>query len=251
MNAYYRLLAVSLLLMLTAAVVAEEPETADRPLRRNGQRRVSSDQRSDRFGGSNAITQDEYRPRRPKGSDRRGAFRRADGSGRDAVKREGTGPRRPGRNRVAGQREHVQNAMDWLKQNNPEEFNRLTQLKEENPRALRREISKVLQDYAKEKHPVQYKRMTQNRAHMKKMRELRQQYRSETDPQKRAEIEQEMRTVLADAFDKKQAARKQELEKLEERIKQFRETLKKNSEKKQATIDARLKDWTQEADPEE
>jgi len=141
--------------------------------------------------------------------------------------------------------------MSWLKEKNPEEYTRLTQLREENPRALQREIGPVLQEYAKEKHPDQYKRMLTGRKHAQQMRTYARRYRKETDPEKRAVLEKEMRTTLAETFDNKQQTRKEELKKLEERISKYKETLNKNSKSRQAIIDSQLKEWTKKPQPEE
>jgi hypothetical protein len=219
-----------------------ETETPDRPGRRAGAGRATSSGHPDRPGPETDILHNEDRPRRPDMPGRRGKFRNADGTGEN-------GPRGRGRERSPARREYVRKVMNWLKETDPKEYKRLSQLREENPRALQKELGPVLQKYAKEKHPDQYKRLTEGRKQARMLRKYSHQYRNETDPQKRAGIEKKMREELAAAFDKKQESRQKELEKLEKRIKEFRETLEKNSQNRQAIIDSQIKKWTEETEP--
>jgi hypothetical protein len=245
MNTQYRLLTVALVLIFSTAALAEEPETTDRPERRGGAGRVASDRGPGRPGRPNAAAQGETRPGQG------GGFRQGDGPGRASVGRGEGGPRGRGKDRGPAQAEYVRKAMSWLKENNPEEFKRLTRLREENPRALRQELGPMLQAYAKEKNPAQYKRLTEGRKHAQQMRAYAQEYRKETDPEKRTAIKQKMRTTLTDSFDKKQESREKELKMLEERIVKFRETLKQSNDNRQSIIDSQMKQWTRETDTEE
>jgi hypothetical protein len=234
MKTLVRLLTVTMLLIAAAVIYAEGQDVPERPGRPGEARRMKRPGRmrkpnDDRPG---AGLQGEEGPRGPW---RQGENRR----------RGSEWERRP------GQREQVRKAMSWLQKNDPEEFNRLSQLRDKNPRALRREIGMVLRKYAKEKNPDLYHRLTESREHVQRMRTLARQYRNETDPEKRAALESEMKTVIGDAFDKKMASRRQELEKLEARIREFREILKKSEENRQNTIDTRFKKWMQEPDSEE
>lgn len=231
MKTLVRLLTVTVLLIAAAGICAEEQDIAERPGKPGEPRRMNHPGRMRQPNGERPVAELQ---------DAGGPWR--------ARRQDEAGPRGPGWERKPGHREQVRKAMRWLQDNDPEEFNRLSQLRENNPRALRREVGTVLRRYAKEKNPDLYRRLTENREHVRRMRDLAQRYRNETDPQTRAALESEMKTVLGDAFDKKLASRRQELEKLEARIREFKETLKKSEENRQNTIDIQVKRWMQEPD---
>ena len=234
MKTLYRISTVTILLIAAAVIYAEGEDPADRPGRPGEPRRM-------------------IRPGRMRQPDtsQPGAALHEEGSPRGPRRHGESRPRVSGWEHRPGQREQVREAMSWLQQNDPEEFNRLSQLRDKNSRILRREVGKVLRRYAQEKHPEMYRRLTENREHFRRMRSLAGQYHNETDPDKRAALAAEMKTVLGEAFDKKLASRRQELEKLEDRIRRFKETLKKSEEDRQKTIDTQFQRLMQKPDTEE
>jgi len=146
------------------------------------------------------------------------------------------------------QHARMRQSAEWLRTNNPKEFERLQALHKENPEAFRKEMRKALQEYAKKEHPEQYKQFAKMRKSEERLRKLAQQCCAEQDPAKKTKLEQDMRTELEQQFTEKQALRQQELEALEKRLTEFRASLQSREQNKEAMIDMRIKALTEGPD---
>lgn len=142
----------------------------------------------------------------------------------------------------------MRESAEWLRANNPKEFERLQALHKENPDAFRKEMRQALQEYAKKEHPEQYKQFAKMRKSEERLQKLAKQYRAAQDPAGKTKVEQDMRTELEQQFAEKQKLRQQELEALEKRLNEFRASLQSREQNKQAMIDLRIKALTEGPD---
>lgn len=142
----------------------------------------------------------------------------------------------------------MRESAEWLRANNPKEFERLQALHKENPDAFRKEMRRALQEYAKKEHPEQYKQFAKMRKSEERLQKLAKQYRAAQDPAEKTKIEQDMRTELEQQFAEKQKMRQQELEALEKRLNEFRASLLSREQNKEAMIDMRIKALTEGPD---
>jgi len=146
------------------------------------------------------------------------------------------------------QHARMRQSAEWLRTNNPKEFERLQALHKENPEAFRQEMRNALQEYAKKEQPEQYKQLAKMRKAEEHLQKLAQQYRNEQDPAKKTKLEQDMRTELEQQFAEKQKLRQQELEALEKRLSEFRASLQSREQNKEAMIELRVKALTEGPD---
>jgi len=136
---------------------------------------------------------------------------------------------------------HLTSCMEWLRTTKPDEFERLGALRVSNPEAFRQEMHNVVREYTKERFPEAYEHFRALRANEARLRQLAREYHATQDPDRRAELEQAIRNVLAEQFDAKEKERLHELEQLEKRLEEFRASLRERAKKKQELIDQRFK----------
>ena len=73
-------------------------------------------------------------------------------------------------------REKIENKLQRLRKNNPEEFEKLMKLRRENPRAFRQEVHKHFKEEFKKEHPEAFKKMQVMAANRKKIHKLKKRY---------------------------------------------------------------------------
>jgi hypothetical protein len=159
--------------------------------------------------------------------------------------------RRPGMRGRRGERgEHgrfpalqrgAERAMEWLRREHPEKFERLVQMRRENPREFHEHMRNVLREYFRQQHPELMAHAEEQREQEHELQTLAAKYRETQTEEERAVVKSEMRGLLEKSFDQRQKVRKAELKKLEERIDEFRATLKAREENKKQMIEMRLK----------
>ena len=135
----------------------------------------------------------------------------------------------------------VERAMDWMRQEQPEQFHELVRLRRENPPAFRERVRGVMRAYFKQKHPDMYAHFKQQREQEEQLRTLAEKYRASTNAEERVALQSAMRGLLEESFAQRQQARMAELKQLEERLEEFRETLKARETNKEELIELRLK----------
>jgi Spy/CpxP family protein refolding chaperone len=150
------------------------------------------------------------------------------------------GGRGPHGGRPALQR-GAERAMEWLREEHPEKFKKLAQLRRENPREFREQVGDCMREYFKQQHPEMVEHFKTQRKQEQQLRKLAEKHRQTEDQEQRAAVETQMRALLEQSFDDRQQARGAELKKLEERLEEFRATLKAREDNKAEMIDLRLK----------
>lgn len=130
-----------------------------------------------------------------------------------------------------------------LKDNLPEDYERLMKLKESNPRAYRWALAAAWRRYLSVKsYPpeIQQAIRTQQTARLKSWK-LSRRYRDAKDESDKQALRSELLKVMGQEFDAEQKVREYRLAQLAERIKQLRADLKERSERRDEVIGENLK----------
>lgn len=182
----------------------------------------------------------------------------------------------PGTGQGDVRREHppLQRFMEVLREQNPEEFDRLKKLREEDPEAFRRELHQRLQKErdrrglqagrAMEQQPPEDRgrmghhlqaggpgpegmnvRSPETDRLEQKSRELAQAYRVATDEVEKARLQAELKANLAESFDAREKLRHERFAQMENRIKKIRELMEQRQAQREEIINRRLKELTE------
>jgi hypothetical protein len=129
--------------------------------------------------------------------------------------------------------EECRGAAMRLEVEDPEEFEELMKLRQENPEKFREEFKEKIKEMreAKEKE-------------MKKIRDLSEQYLNNKDEGAKTEI----KGILTNDFDKRLAAEKNRLSKEDERAKKMKERVEKREKMKDQIISAKLEEIIEDPD---
>ncbi|MCF7854081.1 MAG: hemolysin XhlA family protein [Candidatus Pacebacteria bacterium] len=152
--------------------------------------------------------------------------------------------RGPGHRRGVGHREldRVQEFVADLKEQNPEEYERLMDLRREHPEQFRNELRERIHQRMKRRLGAM---MT---AEDKECIELSRKYhQAETDAERRAFREQ-LRKAVRTAFDARLQRHKEMIEKLEDRVNELKQRMSEREDKRDEICEQRLERLT--ADPE-
>jgi len=136
-------------------------------------------------------------------------------------------------------------AMEWLKNKDPEKFEKLNALRKSDNRSFFKEMRNVMKEFMKEKHPQMFKMHEQNQKTRQKIKNLANKYNKAEDPEKKAEIESKLKETLAKQFDFKQKFKSKEIEMLENRTRKLKEALDARLKNKESMIDLKLKSITE------
>jgi len=138
-------------------------------------------------------------------------------------------------------RNKVENRLKKLKENNPEEFERLMNLRRENPMAFRKEIHKRFKKQFKKEHPEAFKKMQEMKEIRKEISKLSKEYNKCEDEKAKAEIKNKIEELVNKSFDITQELREKEIANLEKRTKGLRKKLRKRVKNKKDIVNLRVK----------
>ncbi|MCD5397508.1 hypothetical protein LR003_01065 [candidate division NPL-UPA2 bacterium] len=167
--------------------------------------------------------------------------------------------RRRGRERLgfgAVTQEEEEKILRYLEENRPEEFERLTRLRERSPSEYRRILGRFgkrirrrrfLEDLKKE-DPERYEKVVHIKELERESRQLARKYREINDPEEREIIRANLNNLLSEIFDLRQEERETETKRLERELKRLREKIIRRWENKEAIVNRRLKEMTGEVD---
>ncbi len=136
-------------------------------------------------------------------------------------------------------------AMNWLKEKEPKEFERLSTLRKEDRPAFFKEMHNVMKEFMKEKHPEMLKMLEQYKKSNQKIKKLADKYKKAETAEEKAEIETKLKQVLGKQFDSKQKLKSKEVKMLENRTSKLKESLETRLKNKESIIDTRLKSITE------
>lgn len=149
----------------------------------------------------------------------------------------------------------------WQKQN-PEEFERMKKLREEDPQAFREELHRKLQEARKERGG---RRMDgefgrpgagpggdfdpgnpQMKIAEDKIRDLAQAWRSAATDEEKQQVKADLVSALNQAFDLREQVRRERLAQMEKKLAELRSNIEQRSAQRQAIIDKRLGELTED-----
>jgi hypothetical protein len=185
--------------------------------------------------------------------------------------REGPPPEGPGPGPgdQDGERPPLQRFLEILRQQNPQEFDRLKSLRESDPAAFRKELHERLQQERDKRGlqggPGAGLREQMGRRMMeggpgpdgmnvrspeidrleKATHDLAQSYRKATGDAEKARLQGELKQTLEQAFDLREQLRRERFEQTEARLRKVREMMEQRQAQRDAIIDRRLKELTE------
>lgn len=183
--------------------------------------------------------------------------------------REGPPPEGPGPGDQGGDRPPLQRFLEILRQQNPQEFDRLKNLRESDPAAFRKELHERLQQ-EREKRGLPGGPGDDLREHMgrrimeggpgpegmnvrspeidrleKASRDLAQSYRNATGEAEKARLQAELKQNLEQAFDLREQLRRERFQQMEARVRKVREMMDQRQAQRDAIINRRLQELTE------
>ena len=137
-------------------------------------------------------------------------------------------------------RERIGNRLQKLRENNPEEFEKLMKLRRDDPRAFRQEVHKRFREEFKKEHPEAYKKVQEMAANRKKIYKLKKQYNKCESDEEKAAIKKKIRKLISKNFDINQELREKEIGALDKKTKELRKRLRQHAKNKKKFVDKKL-----------
>ena len=152
--------------------------------------------------------------------------------------------------------EQIEQWLEIMRQLHPKFAERIEAALEENPEMAKRMLEKAGRRLARFQHmretdPQAFELEVQDRTLERESHELHRELQNpevRNDPEKAAQLRDEIRRIVTEHFEVRHKKREHELAKLEQRIKELRDQLKQRSEKKDQIIERRYKDLTGQAE---
>ena len=151
----------------------------------------------------------------------------------------------PRSQQVNGTRRKGMEAMNWLKEKDPKEFERLSALRQADRPSFFKEMHKVMKGFMKKNHPEIVKMHEQHKKSNQKIKKLADKYKKAATAEEKAKIETNLKQVLGKQFDSKQKLKFKEVKKLENRTNKLKESLETRLKNKESIIATRLKSITE------
>lgn len=157
----------------------------------------------------------------------------------------------------------IQRLMQHWKERNPEEFERMKALREQDPAAFRRELQRKLAE-ARETHSQGRRLMNEMgmrggpggpgddrepmspemRAAELQIRQLAEAWRKATAPEEKERLTAELKVALSKAFDQREQMRAQRLADMEKKLNELRTVMDERRSRRDAIIEKRLQELT-------
>ena len=141
--------------------------------------------------------------------------------------------------------EQEKEAIEYIRKVYPDRLENLLAIKERRPLLYRTFLSRGYREMRhleelKEKDPERYDQRMQEKSLDEEARELARQYRESDDESEMARLRDELKALLDKIFDYRQQNRQFEIEKLEKRLAELRETNQKRLDNKNEIVQRRL-----------
>ena len=149
-------------------------------------------------------------------------------------------PSMMGKKAHRGMRKKMEAKFKKMRENNPEEYERLMKLRKDDPAAFRKEIHKRFEKQFKKENPEVFKKMQEIKKIKKNVDALNKKYKKCEDADKKKEIKQQMKELIGRAFDITQEFREKKINDLEKKTKELRKKLRKRGENKKEMVNLRL-----------
>jgi len=136
-------------------------------------------------------------------------------------------------------------AMEWLKEKDPEKFEKLVELRQSGGRDFFKEMRGVMKEFMKEKNPEMFKMHEQNKKNRQNIKNLADKLKEAETTEEKVELEAKLKEALGKQFDFKQKLKTKELLKLENRIKKMKESLDARQKNKESMVEMAFKGITE------
>lgn len=157
----------------------------------------------------------------------------------------------PGRGAVAGgaSEEQVKEFLAFLKEDNPEKYKELMEMKDLKPQLYRRVLFEGIQHYRhmqmlKKEDPEKYKLMKKEMELDQQMRKLSRQYREAESSAVQAQVKKKLMDVLNKLFDIRTRHREEEIEELKSQVEKLSNLMKKRENNKKLIVERKFNEIT-------
>lgn len=138
-----------------------------------------------------------------------------------------------------------QEGLEWFKEEFPEKYEQLMELREKNPQKFRMQAMRLKKGWRmfhrlREEDPEAYEMFKEMFKLQEQVRDLAESYKKEDSEKEKQEIRQKMENLLSEAFDMKLKLGERRLQKLEERLSKLADFLQKRKEHKEKIIQQHL-----------
>ena len=141
--------------------------------------------------------------------------------------------------------EQEEEALAYIKKNQPDEFEELMVWKQTRAVRYQQLVSRAFREMRflknlKEKDPQKYERISRERKLNRESMRLAKTYRAAEGEEEKERLENEIAALLNELFDLRQMIRKEEIDKLERKLTELRQVNQKRLDNKEAIIQRRL-----------
>ena len=130
---------------------------------------------------------------------------------------------------------------DWvetLKEEEPEEYERLMELRREDPDAFRQEIRERIREKIEDRMPES----------ARECQKLRQKYHEADNDREKEEIREDLEDAVEDAFEERLERQEELVDDLEEKLDKLRDRIRKRKDNKDEIIEVRVEQLTRDPD---
>mgnify|MGYP001545066878 CR=1 FL=1 len=150
------------------------------------------------------------------------------------------GPRIGGQERGDGPMRHVKEWVEQLKEENPEEYERLMKLREDDPEAFRQAL------HARLRNKMGDRVRKMHEAGEKETLELAEKYHAAEAAEEKAEIKEQLTALVKQTFDERVETQKEMLKRMEAKLAEFRENIAKREAKRDEICAERVEQLTRD-----
>lgn len=146
-------------------------------------------------------------------------------------------------------KEQVEKFEKWIKNNDPDKYREIQNLKLARPELYQRVIFEGVRhmnflEMMKKKDPKTYTRLMKEMKLDSKMRKLAKEYRESKDVKRKKEIKSELTQILNQVFDIRSVNRAREVNEMSKKIEELKQMLKKRKDNKKLIVERKLKEVT-------
>ncbi len=146
--------------------------------------------------------------------------------------------------------ERMEKLLGRIKDKNPEQYEKLMRLKEEDQELFREKLKEMMREFKKQgkghrrMNPETRERMQEIRKLENESRELSKQYRNAESEDEKKNIAGDLKAILVKIFDLKLLSKQKEVERVESDLKALKDLLKKREESRDEVIQNRFDELT-------
>ncbi len=175
------------------------------------------------------------------------------------IERPGQREMRPGQEipSMAGEQqineEQVKQFEEWLKQEDPDRYKEIQEIKGINPQVYKRVVFEGVHHWRhlmmiKSKDPEAYSLMKKEMDYNKKLHSLMKQYKESQNEGQKKQLKTQITGILTQLFDIRTENRSKEISHLEEQVNQLKKMMEKRKANKKLIIDRKIQELTGEMD---